>query len=454
MVFRPLLRLTPLFAVLAPLGFISVASAKLNLGISSTNYLGQGAEGRQNSFSALDLQLDSKTLGESVDSRALVQGQIGFDDSTYRFIELPEMYVGTSAKLLEPYQVTVGRKLINWSALDETWGAGAFQPRFRWDYLRPQQVGLVGLYQEVAAGPVKLTAFYSPLFIPDRGAPLDFSDGRVRSISPWVVNPPYEIEVMRKTVPVRYDAEIPSLGNIVRQDSFAGRALIGEGKPVWGSVSYAHKPMNQLLMSYEAYLSNSASGDAHATLYPRVAYHHVAAFDIGARNKQVSATLSGVADMPTDDAPVVSPRTTQKVGNLFLLSPSFTAKPFSGGANAGSITVSYLRVFGEDPADQGYLADGVSSEFDSRYPYKNAFLITAKLPTWRRLSSDLSLLYDMENPGTIVSWFFTYAPDRDWKLFLATDVLTSFSDGASDGTDFINRYRENDRVTGGVTYVF
>ncbi|MBS1964183.1 MAG: hypothetical protein JST04_18365 [Bdellovibrionales bacterium] len=424
--------------------------AKLDIGISSSNYLGQGSEGRKDSFSALDLQLDTKTDSDILDTRSLVQSEIGLTDSNYRFIEIPDMYVATSPKLFDNARTTFGRRLTDWSVLDQTWGAGAFQPRFRWDYLRPQQVGLLGLYQELKSGPVKLTAFYSPIFIPDRGAPLDFADGRIRSISPWVVNPPYEIEIMRKSVPVRYDAQVPSIGSIIRQDTIGGQMMLDAGEGVWGSVSYMHKPMNQLLMSYEAYL---AADDAHVTLYPRVAYHHVASMDLGMHGKTMSGSISGIADIPTDDFHGPTLWTSQQVGNMFLVSPSLTMYPW-GSKKGGNLSVSYLRVIGKDPPDTGYLADGTSREFDSRYPFKSAFLMTAELPQWRRLTTDFRLLFDIQNPGTIVSWMFTYAPDRDWKLFLATDVLSSFTDETADGTDFIHRYRENDRVTGGVTYVF
>jgi hypothetical protein len=457
--FRPF-RPIAVFTILAPLGGVVNAYAKLDVGVSSSNYLGQGAEGRQDSYSALDLGLDVKTVNEQagIDSRALVQAEIGFNDSNYRFIEFPEMYLATSKKVFEPAQYTLGRKLVPWSALDETWGAGAFQPRFRWDYLRPQQVGLLGLYQEITEGAVKITAFYSPIFIPDRGAPLDVADGRIRSISPWVVNPPYETEIQRKAVPVRYDAEIPSIGQIIRQDTIAGQIRFGENEGLWGAVSYAHKPMNQLLMSYEGHYSIGGE-EAHATLYPRVGYHHVAGIDLGTRGKRTSFTMSAIADLPTDDPPLVEGRVSQRVGNLFLVSPSFSVSPF-GDSRAGKLSMSYLQVIGSDLPDAGYskdgvtLADGFSSEFDSRYPYKSAFLLSAELPAWRRLSTDFTLLYDLRHPGTIVSWNFTYAADRDWRLYLATDVLSSFTDDSADGTDFIHRYRENDRLTGGVTYVF
>ncbi len=435
------------------LGAISASEAKFDLGVSSTNYLGQGSEGRQDSFSSLDLELDSKTKGDEIDSRAHVQGQIGLSDSDYRFVEFPEAYLATSKKLTGPFQFTAGRKLVHWSAADELWGSGAFQPRFRWDYLRPQQVGLLGLFTEVARGPVKFTAFYSPIFIPDRGAPLDFADGRIRSISPWVVNPPYETEILKRRVPVRYEARMPKTSEIIRQDSIGGQLAVGKSRGVWASSSYAYKPMNQLLMSYDANLSVGPADEANVALFPRVAYHHLAAFDVGYRGKQMEGSLSLIADIPRDFTPPLT-RTSQQVAPFYVVSPTLRLNPF-GRRDAGSMTLSYLRVIGEDPADTGILADGVTSEFDSRYPFKSAFLFSTQLPTWRRLSADLKLLVDLRNPGTIVSWYFTYAANRDWRLFLATDVLSSFSDEeSSDGTDFIRRYRENDRVTGGVTYVF
>lgn len=430
------------------------ASATLNLGVSSSNYLGQGSESRQGSYSALDLRLDSMTQGDEIDSRAFVQAQIGFNDPDYRFIEFPELYMSTSKKWTGPARYTLGRKLVNWSDIDRNWGSGAFEPRFRWDYLRPEKVGLLGTFLEVEKGPVKFTAFLSPIYIPDRGAPLDFADGRIRSISPWVVNPPYSVEVLKKETPVRYEAKIPKVGDIIFQKSIGAQIAVGEKLGPWISQSYAYKPMNQLLMSYEGNLLLGPTGEVRATLYPRVAYHHLAATDLGFRGKQMDGSLSFLADIPKDE-PQSTLLTSQQVGNFYLLSPTLRLRPFGPKSNGGEMSLSYLRVFGKDRVDQGKFSDGSSSEFDSRYPYKNAFLFSAQLPTWRRLTADLKMLLDFEHPGTIVSWYFNYAASKDWRLFLSTDVLSSYSkDDVVDGTDFIKRYRENDRVTGGVSYVF
>lgn len=439
----------------------SSAFAGLDLGISSTNYLGQGSESRQGSYSAFDFQVDAKTDGAEIDSRAFVQGQIGFNDPNYRFIEFPELYLATSKKWTGPAQFTVGRKLVNWSDIDRTWGAGAFEPRFRWDYLRPQEVGLLGNFLQIDKGLVKVTLFASPLYIPDRGAPLDFSDGRIHSISPWVVNPPYRTTVLNKDTPVHYEAKVPEISEIVLQNSVGGQVSVGGTQGSWFSSSYAYKPMNQLLMSYDGYLPLGTSGEVRATLYPRAAYHHLAAADVGYRGAQMAGSISFLADLPSD-VPTDPLLNSQQVGKFFLLSPTLRLKPFGKTANGGEMSLSYLRVFGSDmpdkggdPALGGDLADGVTSKFDSRYPYKNAFLFSAQLPTWRKLSADLKVLLDFQHPGTIVSWYFNYAASKDWRLFLATDVLSSFSkEDVIDGTDFIKRYRENDRVAGGVNFVF
>ena len=39
-------------------------------------------------------------------------------------------------------RLTFGRATRDWSVLDQEWGVGLWQPLFRWDYLRPEQMGL------------------------------------------------------------------------------------------------------------------------------------------------------------------------------------------------------------------------------------------------------------------------------------------------------------------------
>jgi hypothetical protein len=442
---------------IAPFGVAGAGGVDFGLGISSTNYLGSGTDQRVDHFSTFDLYLDAKTEGPWIESRVFVQSQIGLNNSDYRFIELPEVYIATARPRASGVQASLGRKLVSWSELDRVWSTGAFQPRFRWDYLRPQPVGLLGGHLAYESPSIRAHLFYSPIFIPDRGAPLDFSEGRIRSVSPWMVNPPQTIEILRRQDSVRYEAAIPRVGEIIQQHSVAGHFSMGQERGSAFSASYAYKPMNQLLMSYTADLDLGSQGGARAILHPRVAYHHLATSDLSYSGERWTGSLSFMGDIPVDSSPALG-ETIQRAGRFFLVSPTLRWNPFAAkeqrrGERQG-LSLSYLHAFGRDRPDDGAIFDGGGSEFDSRFPFKDAALFSMRLPKWRRFGADLKLLLDIRNPGTIVSWQLSYEPRKDWVMYFASDVLSSFSDRDSGGTNFIRRYRENDRFMGGVAHVF
>lgn len=441
----------------------SSARAELELGISSSNYVGNGAEGRQKSYSSFDFAFSAHSTGGGIETKALSQGLISFNDSDYRFIEFPEAYVAyaTSGGM----KFYLGRRLEEWTTIDDVWGMGAWSPRFRWDYLRPQQVGLLGAHATYTNDWLKVAVFGSPLFIPDRGAPLDFADGRLESISPWSISPPYQVKFQGQVTPVRYNAEIPAMKEIVVQPSFATMVKVEGKSGYWGKLSYAYQPMNQLLMSYSVYHNDSTS-EVEATLYPRVGYHHLIGAETGYASRSWDSTLAALADLPRDDVPATDAGTfassgapppklmSQVVSNAILLSPTVQYKFRAGTTAGGGLRASYIHKFGTELADIGYFADG-STQFDSRFPFQDSALVEVTSPTWRKFSADTRILYDVKHPGTIVSWLFQYEPAYRWTVYLSTDVLTSWTANSPEvGTDFIHRYRANDRVMGGLTYVF
>src|SRR5690606_38860238 len=118
--------------------------------------------------------------------------------------------------------------------------------------------------------------------VPDRGAPLDFAGGRIHSISPWALSPPYLANVFGRETPIKYKAEIPKTQEVIQQWNVSAKIKVGGTDGVWASTAYAYKPMNQLLMSHQAFLRNLTDESyVDATLFPRVAYHHLAAVDVG-----------------------------------------------------------------------------------------------------------------------------------------------------------------------------
>lgn len=437
--------------------FNTLAWAELGVGVNSQSYMGQGTDSRQSSYSSVELQFQNQTRSSPIDTSILGQGLIGLNNSNFRFAEVPEIYASTHPGILGPVRLSLGRKLEAWNQFDQEWMMGAWQPRFRWDYLNPQPVGIFGAGLTVETKQQYFSFLASPVFVPDRGAPIDFADGRIQSVSPWAINPPYEVNVLGRPTQVKYDAEIPPYREILLNPSFLMAYRYDFLNGIWIRGSGAYKPMNQLPLAYTAYLSDSESS-VQTRIYPRVSYQAMAGADMGWDTRQHSVSLAAFADrsldkpdrqsVPVGGGPPLE-KTSQVVGDAVVFSPTYRFF-FGNRRKLGSLSASYVRVWTKDLPDVGKFQDG-ASQFDSRYPFQNAILAKAVLPTWRKFEFQSQLLIDLRNIGTILSWRLQYEPAREWKVYLAADVLTSrSSENNTQGVDFIYRYRANDRLIAGI----
>src|SRR5690606_38912628 len=92
---------------------------------------------------------------------------------------------------LKSSNIWIGRHRHNWSSADEFWSIGTWQPRFRWNYLEPEQNGFTGFfYSNNLSDQTSLHLFTSALFVPDLAANYREEDGRILSKSPWFKTPP------------------------------------------------------------------------------------------------------------------------------------------------------------------------------------------------------------------------------------------------------------------------
>ena len=443
------------------LGTSDAAHASLSLGLDSTNYLGKGSQWRQDNYSDVDAQFQSGFQGPTMEAKSHGHLMFSLNQSSYQFVDIPEAYFGTSSDL-SSVQVSLGRKLQHWNHLDDEWGLGIWQPRFRWDYIKPESVGLTGTFVSLNRPGIHLVGFVSPLFVPDQSAPLDVASGQVISKSPWAASPPATVPLFGQSTPITYSAQIPSIANIVTQTSLSMMARFGADENErgnWSSVGYAYKPMNQLLTSYDAYFMLDSNNVA-ATIYPHVEYHQLASFEVGHTSRKVSAWLSVLADRPslTPQAPTL---TSQELSQSIAFGPSLAydlrGDRLTSPEQATTMNFSFIRQYGGDAPDSGVLADG-KSNFDTRYPWKLTAKTGIKSPITERLSIDSNFLYDFQNPGDILSTSMVYRPRmiKRSSFFAGVDLLTSFSDVPKDANapDFISHYRANDRIYGGFSYAF
>jgi hypothetical protein len=375
--------------------------------------------------------------------------------SPVMYFEISELYVA-NAHALSPVQLYLGRKLEHWSHLDEDWNLGLWQPRYRWDYIRPDTVALTGATVAVTLPYVQAAVWGSPIFIPERGVPIGESDGAFTSgASRWFLSPPATISILEESTPVRYNLELPGMDKILLNGGVSAMMRVGDRAGPWVSAGYAYKPMNQLLLATEGYLQLSGTQPLYAdvNVYPRVVYHQLRSIEAGYLTDPFSATLSLLDERPYGD--VTQPGwTLQQVvpARSFASNVDFRLAGSSGRETR--LNLGYLRQLGGNADDVGKLANPGTTHYEPRYAFHNAVSVGFRSPVIGPLSASSRVLYDVGHVGAIWSTELTLQPRAAWLVGVGADLINSGADDTSDPADWIGRYRANDRVHAGVSYVF
>jgi hypothetical protein len=434
----------------------STTEPTAGFGFYSYSYLYAPNSGRDANFFSLTGFYKGQTSGPTFQAKGNFEGVAVVKPSTTWTIEAPEAYIGTSNELSETVQVKVGRELHHFSHLDEEFQMGIWQPRFRWDYVHPETVGLAGMHVDVETKGFQFTAMGSPIYIPDRGVPIDFKNNGIYSIDPYFNSPATTIMYQGVATPVSYSLDRPTTSELLFHPGASALARVGESQGPWASAGYAFQPMNQLLYSYSWYDSVAVNNQGgQATLYPRVAYHQLMSFESGFEAKSVGAWISELEDRPIDHPTLGDD--TQTVISSHAVGPSFEYR-FGDGKYAQStkIRLSGMKQWGGNAPDSGADTTGSGSVFENRYFSQTSAIFYVESPLgmlgFQKASMSYRLLDDIEHQGTIQSTDLYYNFSRGFIVNVGADILSSAEDTSA--PDPISEYRADDRVRLGVSYVF
>jgi hypothetical protein len=421
-----------------------------SIGFESFSYLHPPTQGVGSSYPAVTAQVQGTKTGDFFEITGRAEAMLLLQQGSPYGIEAPEVYFGTPKD--EPVHLRIGRKLETWSRLDDLWQLGIVQPRYNWDQLHPESVALTGIFLDVDVKDFRWLGFWSPIYIPERGMPVNNIGGSIFTADPFGPNPSNSALISSTLTPVNYTLQIPSTSQIISQKSYGTMIQFGEKDGFFGSLAYAYKPINQLLFAYSGYLTASSS-EAMVTLYPEVAYHHVTDADFGYQSKHFDAWVSLLDDNPDSIQTGNSTYTYQEVtrSDAEALAVAYKPDPSKAFLQPSTMLVSYLHQTGGNAPDQGPYATGTGSVFTYRYPYQSALMgeLAGKIGT---IDATSKLIYDVGHQGTIWSTDVTYHLKRSWIFRVGADVLSSSEDIAAQ--DFISRYRADDRLYTGVSYVF
>ncbi|RZA05960.1 MAG: hypothetical protein EOP11_11535 [Proteobacteria bacterium] len=430
-----------------------VRDKEIRLGLFTNSYLTTARESLSDERTGnLALSVGVRKLGNKGGFHYGIDadGLYGLRKSNYRYLAINEAFAGHDE---QNFSIYVGRKKYFWNELDSYWGLGLFQPRFRWDYLNERENGLFGVFVGHQSEWIQATAFVTPIFIPEQGAPFDIAGGNCKTSSPWFACPASSINLFNQATDVRFALEIPPIKDLVFNPGAGATVRVGKELGAFGRASYTHKPINNFLLSYEGQLDLS-SLEVPAVIRPRVVYADLLGLDGGWVSARHSLTGTALWEWPKRDSTPVT-WNTQETYRAFLSGVTFKSMPFTGTFRLTRLELSYLHRDGGNGPDRGPFATPGNDVFEPRYAFKSAYslaVFTPFLDRWARtFLFTTRFVVDTVNEGNILQSDLFIRPIATAYINLGIDILGSRSRSP---VDFISRYQRNDRLRGGVTYAF
>lgn len=372
------------------------------------------------------------------------------------FLNARELYVANHSQ--GPLKVYLGRKKMDWSEVDNRWQLGLMQPRFALDTLRPEEVGLTGLFLNYKKSNFELLGFVTPIYIPNMGPEIREEGGGLVSDSRWYRAPSREFSLNNRSRQIDYSLDIPETMKLVNHGGGALMARVGnKDKGFWVSGSGGYLPVNELILERRI-LMGASEVEADVTVVPGVTYHQIYSLDVGYSFGGSRLTLSYLHDSPLETQSSSEDWAIQKLENLDVFSAAIDMHLSSIWYQPVFAQLQYMKALGgriQDVRHNGQNDD--ITMFDRRLYYSDAlaFLLEGQLASIQKrpVMTKFKYIYDYDQQGSLLNFEFLYYPTPQWAWIVGGDIL-GVKDEERDPNSFLNQYRANDRVYGGLTYVF
>jgi hypothetical protein len=397
-----------------------------------------------------DIAPQGKVIEGKLDLKAIVQvsdtKKLTVDKNAFT-MEAANAYFATSKKLMPHHQVTIGRRVYDWSRFDDAWQFGTHSPRFIWDPTRPETVGLTGLFYTYESRHWRAIAYSSPVNIPERGYPLRNENGKLTSTNPFAPVYPESAVIAKRNLPVQYTVDYPPMSELVLNPGGMTSLRYSTeegGNGVWVQGIYGVLPVHQANLAIEAYLP--AQVDAITVkVHPEIQNHHLLTFETGFQRKNY-----GIWGSVTKETP--SGRT---IPNNWIGMSSQPAMIYSAGGSTmmgrrWKINATYLFV--DERVSPEVENQDFSVDLGGRFPYHRAAQAGLDFYGSERMTYTLGYVADFEKDSQFARFDITYRilrQDTALTLNLGSDFFASTT-----GKGYIGQFQGNDRFRGGLSYAF
>lgn len=357
---------------------------------------------------------------------------------------------------------SVGRKVEHWSQLDNDWQLGFWQPKFNLDSLRPQDQGLTGFFFKQTYNEAEVLLFASPIFIPTMGPEIKEKNGSLVSESRWYRTPSNSFALRGQQTRLVYALDVPDYRELVLKPAWGTRISLGNLKHgLFASLNYGYKPINSLLLKYKTslFLPEEDPQTGEVLIRPAVGYHEISGMDVGYGFGPGKIVLSYLQDRPNQQLPSdnwVQQQPNAMKGFGVHMDSDVRVPGFFSPVN---LTAGYLRISGATIQDYDAEGNEQGAIFDTRTNFTNAAMFKALMTTMvakKRLDTQLKYTREFDQVGSIINAELNYFPTNQFALILGADALGPDKVNSQNDRDtrFLNQYRSNDRVYGGLNYAF
>lgn len=379
-----------------------------------------------------------------------IEGAVAFGAPLLNYLDISEFYFQT--KPADSENLFIGRKLMNWSELDSRWNLGLWQPLFQWNPLNPEAQGLSGIFWQAERPFYSITAFASPVFIPNQGPAFEIVNGQFVPGNPWFRRPPDSVRIFSESTKVQYNFERPNESQVVFQSSYGARLTFGsaeEGTSL--HLNYMYKPSNELALGYSGVLDTTILRGV-VDLKPQVFYHTLSGIDLSHRTQNWRLGISNVLDRPQNNFDLEDRWTRPQFSDAYLVSPfvEYTHPQFS-------VSLQSLNIYGGEIVEVGDMASADRPGLTLIYPYQQAVKLTLEnrflTRGLRRLISKLSYTTSQKNDFDFLQWKLNHRFSSLWSMYSEFDLLKS-GDLTYANQNEISQFKNDDRFMIGAAYVF
>lgn len=424
----------------------------------------------------LDIKAISYTESSNVDSNFQQQAQVGLNFKKQgTFFSETNLVIGTFSEpqsfyytLSQGYigfgsidsNIAIGRKKENLSLADSFFHLGLIQSNFTNDNINFIEGGLTGISARYSSNGIGVLANFMPIFIPNQGPQIKAEDGRIVSSNRWASSPPSKFKFGEEYKDINYAIRDYNIADIISNSGYMLHAYIGQHKtnrPILAA-TYAKKPVNEVALSRDTY-SDISNFEGYVFLTPVVLKHQVQAADLNLDYENINSTISYLADEP-DNKDAAGLEVLQNLSPLKIVSiyasldlSEIINKKFKVYIAAADISGGEIRDLNSEKKES------IFSVSNSRTLFKKPVCLGLKGEMFfiynEALESDVSLTYDQELKGSLLSMQFKYSPFKNMGINISTDLIGVENELPADVQgNFLDQNKANDRFSAGIDYVF